>query len=271
MSNELEGWSNDYMPHGQCFLWEPGVLWLNVGSDLFIMAAYYTISASLFYSLFKRTDVPFRWMFMLFGIFIFACGTTHLIGVWTVWHPDYWIEGTVKALTAALSFSTGVLLVPLLPKAMALRSPLELERLNASLSTALVQRQEDIATLEASRAQLMRGTEELTHQRQQLSEMGSQLVVTEQRERRRLATELHDYLAQLLVVCRLNVSEARNSAAEPLKGLLASVTTSLDECIKYTRTLVSELCPTALYLSGIGIALQQLADQMEKLGLHVTV
>jgi len=117
----------------------------------------------------------------------------------------------------------------------------------------------------------MRGTEELTHQRQQLSEMGSQLVVTEQRERRRLATELHDYLAQLLVVCRLNVSEARNSAAEPLKGLLASVTTSLDECIKYTRTLVSELCPTALYLSGIGIALQQLADQMEKLGLHVTV
>ena len=117
----------------------------------------------------------------------------------------------------------------------------------------------------------MQRTEELTHQRQQLPEMGSQLVVTEQRERRRLATELHDYLAQMLVVCRLNLSEARNSAAEPLKGLLARVTTSLNECIKYTRTLVKELCPTALYLSGIGIALQQLADQMEKLGLHVTV
>ena len=132
-------------------------------------------------------------------------------------------------------------------------------------------RREAIATLEASRAQLMQRTEELTHQRQQLPEMGSQLVVTDQRERRRLATELHDYLAQMLVVCRLNLSEARNSAAEPLKGLLARVTTSLNECIKYTRTLVKELCPTALYLSGIGIALQQLADQMEKLGLHVTV
>ena len=67
MSNELQGWSNDYMPHGQCFLWEPGVLWLNVGSDLFIMAAYYTISASLFYFLYKRADVPFRWMFVLFA------------------------------------------------------------------------------------------------------------------------------------------------------------------------------------------------------------
>ena len=64
MSNELQGWSSDYMPHGQCFLWEPGVLWLNVGSDLLIMVAYYTISASLFYFLYKRTDVPFRWMFV---------------------------------------------------------------------------------------------------------------------------------------------------------------------------------------------------------------
>ena len=78
-------------------------------------------------------------------------------------------------------------------------------------------------------------------------------------------------MVQFRWMVTLNVSEARNSAAEPLKSLLASVTTSLDECIKYTRTLVSELCPTALYLSGIGIALQQLADQMEKLGLHVTV
>ena len=108
----------DNLQKGRGFLWEPGVLWLNGGSDLFIMAAYYTISASLFYFLYKRTDVPFRWMFVLFGIFILACGTTHLIGVWTVWHPDYWVEGTVKALTAALSFSAGALLVPLLPKAM---------------------------------------------------------------------------------------------------------------------------------------------------------
>ena len=56
----------------------------------------------------------------------------------------------MKALTATLSFSTGLLLVPLLPKAMALRSPLELEKLNANLSAGLVQRQEAIDTLETS-------------------------------------------------------------------------------------------------------------------------
>lgn len=60
------------------------------------------------------------------------------------------MDGTVKALTATLSFSTGLLLVPLLPKAMALRSPLELEKLNANLSAGLVQRQEAIDTLETS-------------------------------------------------------------------------------------------------------------------------
>lgn len=76
--------------------------------------------------------------------------------------------------------------------------------------------------------------------------MGSQLAVTEQRERGRLATELHDYLAQLLVVCRLKLSEAKNRVSVPLKDRLLNVNSSLDQCLKYPRTLVSELCPTAL-------------------------
>ena len=73
----------------------------------------------------------------LFGLFIFACGTTHAMHVWTVWRPDYWAEGLVKAGTAVLSLSTGLLLLPLLPKAMALRSPTELEQLNGEFATRL--------------------------------------------------------------------------------------------------------------------------------------
>jgi len=128
------------MPHGQCFLWEPGVLWLNVTSDVLITLAYYIISAALMWFLWKRHDVPFGWMFALFGLFIFACGTTHAMHVWTVWRPDYWSEGFIKAVTAVLSFATGLLLVPLLPKAMALRTPSELELVNARLGTALDER-----------------------------------------------------------------------------------------------------------------------------------
>lgn len=59
-----------FLPHGQCFLWDPSVLWLNVSSDVIITTAYYLISAAFIYFLYKRRDVPFRWMSMLFGLFI---------------------------------------------------------------------------------------------------------------------------------------------------------------------------------------------------------
>jgi signal transduction histidine kinase/ActR/RegA family two-component response regulator len=260
-----------FMPHGQCFLWEPGVLWLNVTSDVLITLAYYIISAALMYFLWKRKDVPFTWMFSLFGLFIFACGTTHAMHVWTVWHPDYWSEGFIKAATAVLSFSTGLLLIPLLPKAMALRSPLELEHVNARLGTALDERQQAIETLLRSEAALRRRTEELTKQRLQLRQLASQLSMTEERERRRLATELHDYLAQLLVVCCLKVSQAKTRLLERSDAFLDDLNKTLNDCLRYTRTLVSELCPTALYESGLISAVQQLTAQMKKHGLNVTV
>jgi signal transduction histidine kinase/CheY-like chemotaxis protein len=208
---------------------------------------------------------------MLFGLFIFACGTTHAMHVWTVWHPDYWSEGFIKAATAMLSFSTGLLLIPLLPKAMALRSPLELEQVNARLGTALDERQQAIETLLCSETALRRRTEELTKQRLQLRQLASQLSMTEERERRRLATELHDYLAQLLVVCCLKVSQAKSRLQERSDAFLEELNKTLNDCLRYTRTLVSELCPTALYESGVISALQQLTAQMKKHGLHVTV
>jgi signal transduction histidine kinase/ActR/RegA family two-component response regulator len=259
------------MPHGQCFLWEPGVLWLNVTSDVLITLAYYIISAALMYFLWKRKDVPFAWMFSLFGLFIFACGTTHAMHVWTVWHPDYWSEGFIKAATAVLSFSTGLLLIPLLPKAMALRSPLELEHVNARLGTALDERQQAIETLLRSETALRRRTEELTKQRLQLRQLASQLSMAEERERRRLATELHDYLAQLLVVSCLKVSQAKTRLLERSDAFLDDLNKTLNDCLRYTRTLVCELCPTALYQSGMMSAVQQLTAQMKKHGLNVTV
>src|SRR5687768_6950398 len=73
--------------------------------------------------------------------------------------PDYWAEGLVKAGTAVLSLSTGLLLFPLLPKAMALRSPTELEQLNGELRRALEDRQQAIERLQQSEAALRDRTE----------------------------------------------------------------------------------------------------------------
>jgi signal transduction histidine kinase/CheY-like chemotaxis protein len=124
---------DEFMPHGMCYLWQPGVLWLNVASDALITLAYFSIPFTLLYFVRRRNDLQFNWMFVCFAIFIVACGTTHLMEILVVWHPAYWVSGSVKALTAFASVPTAVLLVKLVPKALLLPSPRALEQVNLEL------------------------------------------------------------------------------------------------------------------------------------------
>ena len=107
--------SEDFMPHGMCFLWRPDLLWLHATSDTLIALAYYSIPVALIYFVRRRKDLVFSALFILFGVFIFACGTTHLLAVWTIWHPDYWLDGAVKAGTAGISIASAVLLWRAMP------------------------------------------------------------------------------------------------------------------------------------------------------------
>src|SRR5919202_4014171 len=129
-----------FIPHGHCYLWKPGLVWLHVASDSLIALAYYSIPVMLVYFVRSRRDVPFDWMFLMFGTFIVACGTTHLLEVWTLWRPIYWLSGFVKAITALVSLCTAALLVPLIPKALALPSPGQLEATNLALRNEITQR-----------------------------------------------------------------------------------------------------------------------------------
>jgi light-regulated signal transduction histidine kinase (bacteriophytochrome) len=123
------------LPHGYCYLWQPGLLGLHVVSDSIITLSYYSIPLGLVWFVQKRKDVPFNWMFWLFAAFIVGCGTTHLMEIWTLWHPNYWLSGAIKAVTAVTSIGTAVALVPLLPKAAALPSPAQLAETNRELET----------------------------------------------------------------------------------------------------------------------------------------
>lgn len=115
-------------------------------------------------------------------------------------------------------------------------------------------------------------THHLIHQRDQLRKLTSDLTLTEQRERRRLANDLHDYLAQILVVCRMKIQQAFSTAQDQtLCPLLEQVNTLLEESLTYTRTLVAELCPRILYESGLPDALKWLALQMVQHGMTVNV
>ena len=132
--------TSQFIPHGHCYLWKPGLVWLHLVSDVLTGLAYYSIPVMLVYFVRKRQDVPFGWIFLMFGTFIVACGTTHLMDVWTLWHPTYWLSGLLKAVTAFVSVLTAIELVPLIPQALSLPSPAQLEVANCQLAKEIAER-----------------------------------------------------------------------------------------------------------------------------------
>ncbi len=137
-----------FMPHGMCFLWNPRLLALNVVSDSATAIAYFSLPAMLMYYVRKRRSVPFGWLLLMFALFIVACGTTHVLSVWTIWHPDYWLDGGAKAATAVVSVATAAAVFPALPKLLAMRFPAELDALNAQLIRSLAEKERLLAAYE---------------------------------------------------------------------------------------------------------------------------
>ncbi|MDB5072773.1 MAG: Ethylene response sensor [Candidatus Eremiobacteraeota bacterium] len=113
-----------FHPHGWCYLWEPPLVALHVGSDALTALAYFAIGLALALIVRRRRDLPFGLLFALSGAFIFLCGLTHLASILVVWQPLYWIEGLVKAATALVSVATAVVAIPSLPLIMRIPNPL---------------------------------------------------------------------------------------------------------------------------------------------------
>ena len=115
-------------------------------------------------------------------------------------------------------------------------------------------------------------TEELMQSQHRLRVLATELNLAEQRERKRLATELHDYLAQLLVVCRINLGHTKRIGL-PTKAdeILEETEGVLNKALNYCRTLMAELSPPVLQDHGLPAGLQWLGQQMQRHGLHVTV
>lgn len=143
-----------FMPHGHCYLWKPGLLWIHVGSDVLIALAYYSIPFALLYFVRARRDLMFNSVFVMFSVFIFACGTTHLIEIINTWFAYYWIEGFVKILTALASVGTAFMMWPLIPKALRLPSPKMLQEKNQALEREIIDRKRAETELQKAHEQL---------------------------------------------------------------------------------------------------------------------
>ena len=129
-----------------CGHWTSFHGWLYIASDLLIWAAYFVIPFLLIRFIRQRRDVPFDRMFWMFGLFILACGTTHLLDALIFWVPVYRLSGFVRLITAVASWGTVLALIEILPRALLLRTPTELNRIvetrTAELAAANQQLQE---------------------------------------------------------------------------------------------------------------------------------
>jgi PAS domain S-box-containing protein len=115
--------------------------------------------------------------------------------------------------------------------------------------------------------------EKIRTYQEQLQSLASELSLTEERERRRLATVLHDHIAQLLVLAKgkfdkLQESTFYRSLAKPMEEIRRLI----EESIRYTRSLMFELSPPILYDLGFEPAMEWLAEHMQQqYGLVVEV
>jgi CheY-like chemotaxis protein len=88
-----------------------------------------------------------------------------------------------------------------------------------------------------------------------------------------LAAELHDHLAQMLVLCRLKLGQSKRilGVLPDCRQLIRQTEDVLDEALTYTRTLVADLAPPVLHDFGLPAALKWLSDYMERHELAVTI
>ncbi len=139
-----------FMPHGYCLNWNGPLLAVFITGNLGIALAYFLIPAALRYFIGKRQDLPYPHIFKLFAAFILFCGLTHIAKVWTLYQPAYWVEAVLDLTTAIISLVTAAVLFPLIPRALQLRSPRELEEANKLLVLQIEQTKKAESLAEAA-------------------------------------------------------------------------------------------------------------------------
>ena len=115
-------------------------------------------------------------------------------------------------------------------------------------------------------------THELVHSHEHLRALATELNLAELRERKRLATELHDYLQQMLVLAKLKLGHKKRQQPHGIgEPLLEELDNLLSDALKYTRSLVADLSPPVLRDHGLAASLLWLGEYMTKYELRVTI
>ncbi len=142
------------------------------------------------------------------------------------------------------------------------------QRFPVEVNAGLIQYQDKVADMAFVRdiTERKKAEKKLLDYQGQLKALASQLTLAEERERRRIATELHDQISQSLVISKMKVESLRESASgKELNKALDEVCNSLGRTIAETRSLIYGIHPPLLALLGFEEAVAEwLSEQIQK-------
>ena len=232
--------------------------------------------------LFDERDRPIDYRFLLVNpAFALQTGLQNVVGrrmrEIVPRHEDDWFEiyGQIASTGEPVRFEKKAIELDRHYEIYAWRMGIPSERKVAILFNDITERKASQARLEQFAEELEQKVSERTHElvssQQQLQALATQLNLAEQQERSRLAAELHDHLAQLLVLVRLKLGQAKAGPLSRSIEMIKQAEVVVDDSLTYTRNLVAELSPPVLHEFGLFTALRWLGEQMKRYQLTVTV
>lgn len=130
-----------------CGQWTSLHGWLHIVSDVLIWLAYTSIPIALFVLVVRRKEqLPYKWLWVMFSVFILSCGLTHLMEALIFWWPAYRFLGLLKLLTAIVSVATALALLPVLPKLLKMKT---VEQFDEKLAQSLAAKNEQLELVTA--------------------------------------------------------------------------------------------------------------------------
>lgn len=157
------------------------------------------------------------------------------------------------------------------------RMETELEQAHKELEDRVEQRTAEITTVNLRLHQEIvehKETEkELQEHQQKLLDLSAEVSLAEERERRRIASELHDDIGQTLALCRIKIESALLSSPPiPIEQPILDARDMIISSIQKVRSLTSQLSPPLLYEVGFSAAMRWLADKLQQeSGLHIEI
>lgn len=242
---------DSFMPHGYCMMWKPELVWLHGLGDIGMGLAYFAISVALVSLVMRKNRLPFPHLFLLFAVFILACGATHLLSLITIWEPWYWAEGMLKAVTAVISVGTAGVLLPKFPQLLILPTPAELGDAKDQLPRE-IQRGNNLQV-------------ELASKEKQLTHLADRLLTAQEDERRRIARDLHDESGQSLSLVQMELAMLLQTGGidAAASDKLEELSEKLEKLHQSLRGLSHRLHPAIIDIAGLHGAILGLTESIE--------